>query len=455
MAKRSDDVGRSLRGLGVPEQAIEVYRAIVQQSPVNVSTVAYETDIPKRRVFELADSLEAFGLLTVKENRSPSYIRAHSVDGIVEQFRSTLNDLRSDLEAYEADGTSRSSLREHLEWLNLDGSQRDGYLALLDRDETSDEELADAIGVSRSRASDVARSLAHRGFADRDAASAAATTRPVAPAELVGHLEEHVARLATALEDHWSPKRTAVGQFEVITSTPTLTKQLREGISEAKREIVLTVPAPVFPQIADELANAVDHGVFTLVAVTMAEDVPADVSHLANAVRTIDRSTFVQLCTDQNRFAVLSPDQMVLDWENQDQKAIVVRDHHVIYPLRMFFLCNTWPMGREVYVDDRVALPRTFENFFYAVFQAARHWQADNPLRVTVEARPTGGAGGTFERITGTLVEPLQGLLNPRTNEVPSQCGLRIRTGDDTVTVGARGASLEDYEARLTTLEQG
>jgi len=115
------------------------------------------------------------------------------------------------------------------------------------------------------------------------------------------------------------------------------------------------------------------------------------------------------------------------------------------------FFGNYWPVADEVAVADPDELPVTYTDFRRAVFQATLWLWSDSDLWVTVSGRST--ETNEHTTVSGRVVDVVQGIVAPVNNTFPVENSLTIETEDEAlVTIGGRGAFVEDIEAESVTL---
>lgn len=346
-----------------------------------------------------------------------------------------------------------STLRDRLTRLGLSEKEVDTYLSILRNGEATASEIADDTGVSKRYVYSISESLGDRGFVDVNDHVVPTTIRARPPAEVVDSLTDELEEMGGALESRYSTAERKPQQFDVIKSRATVVKRITEYITDAEREIILSVPQQYLPEVTDELTAAVDRGVLVLVVVSDAEGMESeDVTGWASVARTWDHAMPIMLAADA-RYGLVSPAEMVTR-TTTDQRAITLVQEQIVPILSGSFLGNYWPLASEVYVTAPASLPATYRDFRHAVLQATLRLRAGDEVRVSAPIRPV-RAADDLGRIDGTVVETRQGLTEPRTNASPIEQTLVVDVGDRTVTLGGSGSFIEDFETEEVTLSPG
>lgn len=323
------------------------------------------------------------------------------------------------------------------------------YRALLSEGEATASSIAEEAGVSRRHVYTIAERLNGIGFVEINDFLNPTILRPAPPETAAGQLYSIVEELETDIKDRYGVPSAGDDELDVLQSRATMMDRMRSFIGNADTQIALMAPRSVVEEFTEDLAAAVDRGVLVFVIVFSVEGdaVPFD-AEVAHAIRVRPNEDLVHMSVDE-RYGIIGPTS-VLTQPGTSRHAIVFSwpyAHTVLSTFR-----EQWPLAEEVYVRDPDDLPATYQSFYLAVVQAVLHAQEDEPLSATIEARPVGG--GRPEELKGEVVEIRQPFVDPGTSEA-TEIALTIQTEDGrTVTIGGKGAYLEDYEALSTTLER-
>lgn len=340
-----------------------------------------------------------------------------------------------------------STLSDQLMRLGLSEKEVDTYLAILERGEETASEISDATGVSKRYVYSISESLEDRGFVNVDDHVVPTKIRARPPNEVIEILTDELSTMEPGLSERYSKTERDPQQFDVVKSRTTVIKRIASFIAEADSEITLSISYEHLPEVADELRDAVDRGVFTMLLVN---DVPAndldieEFEDIATIVRAWDHATPLILTVDQ-QYGVIAPVKMVAR-SNTNQQAIAFVQPQIVPVLTGSFLGNYWPMAAEVYVADPRPLPATYRCFRHAVLDATLYQRTDRPVGVSASVTSPHAREDRNE-IDGTVIDTHQGLVEPATNSFPVENSLVVKIDNRRVTIGGLGALLEDFEA--------
>jgi sugar-specific transcriptional regulator TrmB len=350
------------------------------------------------------------------------------------------------------------TLNDLLRRFGLSDKEIDTYLSLLEHGEAKASTVADAAGVSKRYVYSVSESLEDRGFVEVNDHVVPTTIRANPPDEVINRLRSDVDAIRPGLEERFSRVERSVEQFEVIKSRVTVIKRIRSLLGDAESEAALSITADHLPEIRESLADAVDRGVLVLLVVSDAEDDLAEedldvdaFEGVASVVRTWSEAMPTLLTVDSAAGVVAPPE--LLRRSDTDRQAIHFSQEQLAPVIVGSFLGNYWPAATEAATAPPAPLPAEYANFRHTVLQATLRLRAGQLPRVTVGGRWT--ESDEPVELDGRVVEAKQGMVEPTNNEFPVQHSLVVETDDGTVTVGGKGAFVEDVEADLVRIEAG
>jgi sugar-specific transcriptional regulator TrmB len=343
------------------------------------------------------------------------------------------------------------TLNDLLRRFGLSDKEIDTYLSLLEHGEAKASTIADAAGVSKRYVYSVSESLADRGFVEVNDHVVPTTIRANPPDEVIDRLRSDVDAIRPGLEERFSRVEPRAEQFEVIKSRVTVVKRIRSLLNDAESEVTLSITAKHFPEIRESLAAAVDRGVLVLLVVSDAgEDLDVGaLDGVASVVRTWSEAMPTLLTVDSAAGVVAPPE--LLRRSDTDRQAIRFSQKQLAPVIVGSFLGNYWPAATEVATAEPAALPAEYANFRHTVLQVTLHRRAGAAPRVTVAGRWT--ESDEAAELVGEVVEAKQGMVEPTNNEFPVQHSLVVETDEGPVTVGGKGAFVEDVEAELVRIE--
>ncbi|WP_247001911.1 TrmB family transcriptional regulator [Halosolutus gelatinilyticus] len=341
-----------------------------------------------------------------------------------------------------------------LEGFGLSAKEIDTYLAILEHGESKASAIADAADVSKRYVYSISEGLEKRGFVQVDDHAVPTVIRPVDPETVVEKLTDSVERIEPELRSRYTTTDRTGEQFEVIKSRQTVLKRIETLLSNARTEVLLSVPADVLPRVRSTLKETVDRGVLVLLLLggteTRSQDV-ASLSGIASAVRTWEALVPTMLTVDRHH-GLLAPGQMLAS-STSDTRAVSISQEQLAPVLAGSFLANYWPMAEERYVKAPGELPQTYEGFRHAVFQIALHRSGGARLEATVTGSPL-VEDDEPATLTGEIVDVHQSLVRPVTSTHPIENAFSIEIDGDRYAVGGSGAFLEDFGAESITVRR-
>lgn len=345
------------------------------------------------------------------------------------------------------------TLSDLLRRFGLSEKEVDTYLSLLAHGEAKASTVADAAGVSKRYVYSVSESLAERGFVEVNDHVVPTTVRANPPDEVIDRLRSDVDAIRPGLEERFSRTERETEQFEVIKSRVTVIKRIRSLLADADSEVALSVTGKHLPEIREALTAAVDRGVLVLLIVSgddAPDDVEGDLDGVANVVRAWGEAMPTLLTVDSATGVVAPP--ALLRRSGTDRQAIRFAQEQLAPVIVGSFLGNYWPAATEVATAAPTVLPTEYTNFRHTVFQVTLRLRDGEAPRATVGGRWT--AADEPVEISGRVVESKQGMVEPTTNEFPVEHSLVVESDDgERVSVGGRGAFVEDIEADLVRIE--
>lgn len=91
----TEAIRRLLQQYGFSAAAADAYLAVVERGSATVSDVAEAADISTSHVYDVCDELESDGFVTVRDDRTPTVVRAVDPDRAFDSLRTDLETLRS------------------------------------------------------------------------------------------------------------------------------------------------------------------------------------------------------------------------------------------------------------------------------------------------------------------------------------------------------------------------
>ncbi len=343
-----------------------------------------------------------------------------------------------------------ASLEDLLQRFGFSDKEVDTYLTILELGEAKASTIANEAGVSKRYVYSIAETLEERGFVGVNDHAVPTTIRANPPQEVLDKLTGDIDQMRPALETRFSRAAPRSERFEVVKSRVTVLKRLAELIERANAEIALAIPYRLLDEVAADLRAAVDRGVLVVLLVSGVDtDSRFEFDGVASVVRAWEQPMPTMVTVDKN-VGLVAPNE-ILTKPDSNTQAIIFAQEQIGPVLVGSFLGNYLPMGTEVYTAPPSDLPRTYQHFRHAVFQATLHLRAGNDVRARVSGEPLRDGVETTE-LAGNIVETRQGLIHPETNEFPVEMTLILETSDSRYSVGGYGAFVEDFGATTTEL---
>lgn len=333
--------------------------------------------------------------------------------------------------------------------LGFSEKEAETYLAVVELGEATLSDVADAADVSKRYAYDVCERLDADGFLEMQDYVTPAVVRPIPPADAFESVAETVANVESELGRRYERPAARAGQFEVVKTPRTVVDRFRELVRDADEELMALLPTRHLDAIADDLRDAVERDVLTLLLLCGAPpaDADTDLSGVANVVRHTAYPTPTFLAGDLER-AFVAP-KGVLSESGRDGHAVGFHQPWLTSVVVTAFLGDYWGLGDELLVRRPLDSPTEYRSFRRAVFDATLHANAGHDVHAALDASPTdAGDGAETRRLAGRVVDTHQGIVEPTNSRMSVEHALVLDTGDARVSVGGEGAFLEEYGVR-------
>ncbi|WP_435320583.1 TrmB family transcriptional regulator [Haloarchaeobius sp. TZWSO28] len=342
-------------------------------------------------------------------------------------------------------------LREELRTFGFSDKEIDVYLALLSRGEATTSTISEDADVSQQAVYSITDRLEKKGLVQVKDYASPTTIRALPPQEAIGNLSSRLESLTPSLDDRFNDVSSKAPEIQIVKSRETALKRLRNAIGQAEKEAIVAVPESIYPEIETELRAALarDVQVFLLLAnVETMDRYESDATRFAgaaDAVRCWDAALPFFYAVDDESAMIGDPN--FLTGPHMDKESVTVSQRHLTGAVHGVYLSAYWPASTEVYVSDPDPLPRTYEWFRQAVFQAFRHQQLGTDLTATVTTK-------SGEEFSGVVSRVKQAFVEPTTNDYTLEVSLSLETDDGEVSFGGPEAFIEDYEATSVTLSE-
>ncbi|WP_199174787.1 TrmB family transcriptional regulator [Halegenticoccus soli] len=345
-------------------------------------------------------------------------------------------------------------LREELGDFGFSDKEIDVYLALLSRGEATTGTLSEDADVTQPAVYTITDRLEDRGLVRVNDHASPKTIRAIPPEESMATLSSRIDSITPVLKDRFNDTQPQTPELKIVKSQKTAIRRLRDAISKAQKEVIVAIPEHVYPEIESELQGAIERDVLVFLLIQDVDNLEKAENRYrggADVVRCWSESLLFLFATDtpsrdhSTRQSALIGDAQLLFGTHDLGDGVAVSEQHLAGSVRGMFFSAYWPVGTEVFVTNRDSLPKRFEWFWQAVFQAMLHQKSGIDLWADIET-----VGG--ETISGTVSHIRQALVEPPTNEHTLETSLYLETDAGEVSIGGQNAILEDYEATAVTL---
>ncbi|WP_135665029.1 TrmB family transcriptional regulator [Halorhabdus rudnickae] len=344
----------------------------------------------------------------------------------------------------QSSSSNETDIRDELSVFGFSETEIDTYLAILAQDATTTRTIAEEADVTQRAVYNIAERLENRGVVQVNEHASPTTIRAFPPAEAIENLSERLESIQPKLEETYNETTTESPEIQVVRSRETAIKHVREAIATAEHEVALTIPVNLFAEFKSELRAAKERDVFVLLLLVDSTDpVPEEFAGLADAVRYWDEQLPVLYTTDDTDAMI--GDSTVVTGPHGKEHVVDVSEENLAGSIFSVFIGTYWPSSEVLYETDPDPLPRTFEWFRDATFQATLHEREGLTLHAEVDT-------DQGEHVSGTVTEVNQQFLEPRNGSFPLQNSIVIETDRGSVSLGGPGAFLEDYEIESITL---
>lgn len=348
-------------------------------------------------------------------------------------------------------------IRRLLSKIGFSEKEIDVYLATIERGEATVTEITESVDISTRYAYDITEQLAERDVVVLNDHDSPTTIRAIDPEEAIGNLVDELESVESELKTLFTAPEPVDVEFDIIQTDETARRRLIEIIEEATDELVIALPHSRYGGFADVIETAAERGVSVLLLLedNLASSNPVDHGGPLTVIRRHDAPLPLMVGADAEVGMIGPPGSFT--GSDSGRSIVTVRQSQLVGTIVGSFLSNYWPLGEEMYVAEGTPLPATFEHFRSAVLDATLHQRTGCDLSASVTARPMmdDENESTIEKrtLTGDIVEIRQNLVVPTTNMFPIEASLILDTNEGRVSVGGKGALVEDYEALELTLD--
>ena len=349
---------------------------------------------------------------------------------------------------------NRTDITDQLKKFGLSEKEISTYLTILNLGEAKASTIAENTDVSKRYVYNVSEQLEQRGFVEVNDHARPTTIRAIPPDDAISQLIDSAKSLQPSLKSEYSSAEGRGDEVEVLKSPATVHSRLRNQLLDAREEVILSIPYAALSKIEKELEAIVDRGVLVLLLITGTDGENDAISERqldgrATVVRAWSERMPIMLSVDEQMGMIISYD--IISKSSRDERAIVIGHEEFVPILVGAFMGNYWLTADELYMSAPPALPQTYTCFRHAIVDAVLAEREAQLLGLEATVVPANDGGDT-RQISGKVLEIHQSLLRPETSSFPLQNTFVLDTPEGEVTVGGKGAFIEDYQAETVTL---
>jgi len=344
----------------------------------------------------------------------------------------------------QPDEKTLSALQE----LGLNRSEARTYVALVARGASSASDIARDAKIPHPRVYDIMESLAAKGLVEIQTGRRrryAATKPEVAFERLLNTFRERGEFLTKHLSKIYDT-RMETPSIWMLKGRNNIIDEISQISYQAENELLLAIPVDILRVTKKSLRRAKRKGVTTSLVVYSSKNesrVEAEVCRYAD-VRVREPPGSVLALADYSDCLLCSHRTLISAAPVEEEHAILAGDPELLQILSYFFYHSLWsaanPIPREVFTKE---YPRTFVHIWKAIEEAEMLREKGYKVRASIK-------GKTVK--DHTTIE-LEGLITQTTNINGRIFSITVKKSDGSeITVGGRGASVEEVEAASITL---
>ncbi|MFC6962852.1 TrmB family transcriptional regulator [Halocatena marina] len=335
--------------------------------------------------------------------------------------------------------------------------QADAYVTLLELGATSASDLADASGVPKPRIYDVVRDLEDRGYVvtyEQDRLYARAND----PTEALTGLQAQINQFESAVEEiqsRWHEPNPDEHDITLVQHFQSVFDRARSDIESAEWHIQLAVTPDQFYDLRPLLQQAHERGVYVQISLYAHRDEilpvePTNLQGVCTEARHRELPSAFFLLTDRTRVCyaphVHSPREY----------GVLIDDRVTAYVFHWFFLTCLWEVHDPIYTDRSETPPFTFVEIRECIRFVEPFLLDEATITARVEGynSRTGRERDLSGEIIGVDYTGSSSDNGPATiGQLAGKASIILDTGEETYTVGGKGAIIEKISADRITVE--
>ncbi|QSG02741.1 TrmB family transcriptional regulator [Natranaeroarchaeum sulfidigenes] len=337
--------------------------------------------------------------------------------------------------------------------------QAEAYVTLLELGSASATDLADLSQVPDPRIYDVLRDLESKGFIEtyeQDSLHARAHD----PDEVLADLRSRASKFESAaseIEERWSQPEVGQSKVSIVSRFETVIDSAKRYIGDADNQVQLAVTPTQFEALRPALVDAIDRGVLVKLSLHSAGRDEVDLNTVSGA------------CTEARHRPLPSPFVVIVDRKQTcfaphsdsiNQYGVLVDDRSHTYVFHWFFLTSLWDVWEPLYTAYDEDRPDSYVNLRYFVRDVKPMF--DNGAEISLEIVGVDTLTGRSRTVRGELVDisttnefdqiDREQTSPPSVAEFAGVAAVSVDTGDEVISVGGWGATMEDVEAERITV---
>lgn len=343
---------------------------------------------------------------------------------------------------------SDNEIVDHLQELGLTEYQSRAYLAAVKLGRATPTDLADESGVPQARIYDVIDDLTDHGLIEVHSKSRGKEVTAPSPQTVLNQfkrrqiddLSQRISTAVSSLEQvYHQAEENPEAYVTMVSREESALRHVRQAIDAAEREVTVSIEGHLYPEVRDELFDAVDRNV-TARLLLNEDDPDLDRYEFPEDLRVRYRRTADTLIAADRTYGVFSSKHPA----QTGQPYIITQERNLVL-LFQNFSEQIWSASAVVQTGD--GFPRRYLDPWRAIIDLGPELDDGAEFHATAwGTNTTTHRESTWE---GRIVDyELAGPVDADyTVSVPVEASLTLATDDGEVTVGGWKATLEDVAA--------
>lgn len=335
------------------------------------------------------------------------------------------------------------------------------YTTLLDLGSAPATDLAERADIPRSRIYDVLRDLEEEGYVEtyeQDSLRVRAR-EPTDVFERLKSKAETLEQTAEAIQERYQRADVNGHRISFVKRVDTVFERATAAIQDADNQVELSVTPGQFDDLQPVLQEAYEDDVFVSVSLNTSPERPTplpteeQLEGVVSEARHRDIPAPLLIMVDRE-ITCFAPHM-----ETVDKYGVIFEDLELTYVFRWYFKAALWESWPVVYTAHAEELPAEYVDIRECIRDVVPFVADDAEITVSVRGRDT--ETGESRHVSGIISDLIyaNGVRNPEPDSyltltnLAGRAAIVVDTGEEEVTIGGWGASLEDVEAQRIVVE--